>query len=148
MRAPYLCGRMTQWRALSDADVVELAARLRSLDCTWELGQRQVRGGRGPTGRRSPSRSCAAHWRGGLPADRGGGVGGRPQDTVHGHNWWAELPWPSPSDAYRELAGMVVTGLRDSLRITGPQVLVHEAWDGRRGNRALALPLLGLNPKS
>ncbi|MET7366430.1 DUF6301 family protein [Streptomyces sp. NPDC005566] len=29
---------MTQWRALSDAEVVELAARLRSLDCTWESG--------------------------------------------------------------------------------------------------------------
>lgn len=28
---------MTQWRALSDAEVVELAERLRSLDCTWEL---------------------------------------------------------------------------------------------------------------
>ncbi|MFJ4840622.1 DUF6301 family protein [Streptomyces sp. NPDC088746] len=30
-------GRMTQWRALSDAEVVELAARLRSLESTWEL---------------------------------------------------------------------------------------------------------------
>ncbi|WP_393059916.1 DUF6301 family protein [Streptomyces sp. LN549] len=29
---------MTQWRALSDTEVIELAARLRSLDCTWELG--------------------------------------------------------------------------------------------------------------
>ncbi|WP_328895802.1 DUF6301 family protein [Streptomyces sp. NBC_00236] len=29
---------MTHWRALSDTEVVELAARLRSLDCTWELG--------------------------------------------------------------------------------------------------------------
>ncbi|MFI6938597.1 DUF6301 family protein [Streptomyces sp. NPDC050418] len=29
---------MTQWRALSDGEVVEFAARLRSLDCTWELG--------------------------------------------------------------------------------------------------------------
>ncbi|MYQ78115.1 hypothetical protein GTW64_13465 [Streptomyces sp. SID4923] len=29
---------MTQWHALSDSEVVELAARLRSLDCTWELG--------------------------------------------------------------------------------------------------------------
>ncbi|MFD4242148.1 hypothetical protein ACFWP3_11195 [Streptomyces sp. NPDC058525] len=70
-----------------------------------------------------------------------------PQDTVYGHNWRTELPWPSPSDAYRKLAGMTVTGLRDGLRITGPQVLVYEAWDGRRGNRPLALPLLGLTPK-
>ncbi|MET7340101.1 hypothetical protein [Streptomyces sp. NPDC005547] len=71
-----------------------------------------------------------------------------PEDTVYGHNWWAELPWPSPSDAYRKLAGMTVTGLRDALRIAGPQALVYEAWDGRRGNRTLVLPLLGLAAKS
>ncbi|WP_393059915.1 hypothetical protein [Streptomyces sp. LN549] len=70
-----------------------------------------------------------------------------PQDTAYGHNWWAELPWPSPSGAYRNLAGMTVTGLRDGLRITGPEALVYEAWDGRRGNRDLVLPLLGLDPK-
>lgn len=90
------------------------------------------------------------------PALRAGEAGGRliveagwrpPEDTVYGHNWQAELPWPSPSDAYRTLAGMTVTGLRDGLRITGPQALVYEAWDGRRGNRALTLPLLGLAPK-
>jgi hypothetical protein len=71
-----------------------------------------------------------------------------PQDTVYGHNWWTELLWPLPSDAYRELAGMTVAGLRDGLRITGPRALVYEAWDGRRGNRPLALPLLGLPPKN
>ncbi|MGW1184436.1 TY-Chap domain-containing protein [Streptomyces drozdowiczii] len=71
-----------------------------------------------------------------------------PEDTVYGHNWWAKLPWPSPSDAYRKLAGMTVTGLRDALRITGPEALVYEAWDGRRGNRPLVLPLLGLAAKS
>ncbi|MDA5284110.1 hypothetical protein [Streptomyces sp. Isolate_45] len=67
-----------------------------------------------------------------------------PEDTVYGHNWWTELPWPSSSVAYRELAGMTVTGLCDGLRIAGPQALVYEAWDGRRGNRLLTLPLLGL----
>ncbi|MFE3559421.1 hypothetical protein ACFXKW_31880 [Streptomyces sp. NPDC059193] len=71
-----------------------------------------------------------------------------PQDTAYGHNWWTELPWPSPSDAYRNLAVMAVTGLRDGLRIAGPQNLVYEAWDGRRGNRPLVLPLLGLSQKS
>ncbi|MER5894481.1 hypothetical protein [Streptomyces sp. NPDC001876] len=71
-----------------------------------------------------------------------------PEDTVYGHNWWSELPWPSSSVAYRALAGMTVTGLRDGLRITGPQVLVYEAWDGRRGNRPLTLPLLGLTAQS
>lgn len=34
---------------------------------------------------------------------------------------------------------MTVTGLRDGLRITGPEALVYEAWDGRRGNRFDAL---------
>ncbi|MFI7365316.1 TY-Chap domain-containing protein [Streptomyces sp. NPDC050149] len=91
------------------------------------------------------------------PALRAGEAGSRliveagwkpPQDTVYGHNWWAELPWPSPSGAYRKLAGMTVTGLRDGLRITGPEALVYEAWDGRRGNRDLVLPLLGIDPKS
>lgn len=91
------------------------------------------------------------------PALRAGEAGGRlivgagwqpPVDTVYGHNWSAELPWPSPSAAYRELAGMTVTGLRDGLRITGPQALVYEAWDGRRGNRSLTLPLLGLTPQT
>lgn len=43
---------------------------------------------------------------------------------------------------------MTVTGLRDALRVTGPQALVYEAWDGRRGNRALVLPVLGLAAKS
>lgn len=71
-----------------------------------------------------------------------------PEDTVYGHNWWAKLPWPSPSEAYRRLSGMTVTGLRDALRIAGPQALVYEAWDGRRGNRPLPLPLLGLAPQS
>ncbi len=65
-------------------------------------------------------------------------------DTVYGHNWWAKLPWPSPSAAYRGLAGMSVIGLR----IAGPQALVYEAWDGRQGNRTLTLPRLGLNPQT
>ncbi|MER6116430.1 hypothetical protein E6R60_14785 [Streptomyces sp. A0642] len=90
------------------------------------------------------------------PALRAGETGSRliaeagwqpPQDTVYGHNWAVELPWPSPSDAYRALAAMTVTGLRDGLRIAGPQALVYEAWDGRRGNRPLVLPLLGLMPE-
>ncbi|MFE3448675.1 DUF6301 family protein [Nonomuraea sp. NPDC059194] len=38
VKAPRLWELMTQWRALSDARIVELAAQLRSLDCTWELG--------------------------------------------------------------------------------------------------------------
>ncbi|MFJ4840621.1 TY-Chap domain-containing protein [Streptomyces sp. NPDC088746] len=71
-----------------------------------------------------------------------------PEDTVYGHNWWSELPWPSSSVSYRELARMTVTGLRDGLRITGPQDLVYEAWEQRRGNRSLTLPLLGLTAQS
>lgn len=91
------------------------------------------------------------------PALRAGEAGSRliteagwqpPEDTVYGHNWQTELPWPSASGAYRELARMTVTGLRDGLRIAGPQDLVYEAWDERRGNLDLVLPLLGLPPKS
>ncbi|MCX5414950.1 hypothetical protein [Streptomyces sp. NBC_00059] len=70
----------------------------------------------------------------------------QPEDTVHGHNWQAELPWPSPSAAYHRLAAMTVTGLRDALRITSPQTLVYDAWG--RENHPLRLPLLGLTPKT
>ncbi|MGW7414773.1 TY-Chap domain-containing protein [Streptomyces sp. NPDC054863] len=70
----------------------------------------------------------------------------QPEDTVYGHNWQAVLSWPSPSDAYRRLAAMTVTGLRDGLRITDPETLVYEAW--ARGNRPLRMPLLGLAPHS
>ncbi|MFE7799422.1 hypothetical protein [Nocardia sp. NPDC057440] len=34
--------------------------------------------------------------------------------------WWIELPWPVNSAVYRQLAAMVVTGLRDAFRITDP----------------------------
>ncbi|MEU2549597.1 hypothetical protein ABZ618_29915 [Streptomyces roseolus] len=85
------------------------------------------------------------------PTARAGETGNRliteagwrqPEDTVYGHNWQTELPWPSTSDAYRRLAAMTVTGLRDALRITSPETLVYEAWT--RGNRPLRLPSLGL----
>ncbi|MFD5648993.1 hypothetical protein [Streptomyces sp. NPDC127039] len=91
------------------------------------------------------------------PALRAGETGSRliaeagwepPEDTVYGHNWQAGVSWPSPSGAYRELARMTVTGLRDGLRIASPQGLAYEAWDERRGNRPLVLPLLGLDPTS
>ncbi|MEU0101416.1 hypothetical protein [Streptomyces sp. NPDC006267] len=91
------------------------------------------------------------------PALRAGETGGRliaeagwepPQGTVYGHNWQAGLPWPSPANTYRELARMTVTGLRDGFRIVSPRTLVYEAWDERRGNRPLVLPLLGLDQTS
>ncbi|MFI5801382.1 TY-Chap domain-containing protein [Streptomyces sp. NPDC051561] len=70
----------------------------------------------------------------------------RPEDTAYGHNWHTELPWPSDSAAYRRLAAMTVTGLRDGLGIAGPDELVYRAWT--RGNRDLRLPLLGLIAQS
>ncbi|MFI6938598.1 TY-Chap domain-containing protein [Streptomyces sp. NPDC050418] len=91
------------------------------------------------------------------PALRAGVAGSRliveagwrpPVDTAYGHNWWAELAWPSPSAAYRNLAAMSVSGLRDGLRIAGPQALVYEAWDGRQGNRSLTCHRLGLTPQT
>ncbi|MCX5206229.1 hypothetical protein OG897_33095 [Streptomyces sp. NBC_00237] len=88
------------------------------------------------------------------PAARAGESGSRliaeagwqpSEDTVSSHNWETWLGWPSPSGDYRRLARMAVTGLRDGLRITGPETLLYEAWE--RGNRPLRLPLLGLAAK-
>ncbi|MFJ5711434.1 TY-Chap domain-containing protein [Streptomyces sp. NPDC093105] len=59
-------------------------------------------------------------------------------------NWCAELPWPSPSVAYRRLASMVVTGLHVVFRVPAPSSLAYTAWDAEDGNRPLELPLLGL----
>ncbi|KAF0848272.1 TY-Chap domain-containing protein [Nocardia caishijiensis] len=63
----------------------------------------------------------------------------------HVDNWWVELPWPAPSTGYRKLASMAVVGLRDVFGITAPELLTYRAWNGRAGNRALDLPLLGLD---
>ncbi|MGF6882688.1 hypothetical protein ABIA39_001630 [Nocardia sp. GAS34] len=65
-------------------------------------------------------------------------------DEYEDPNWWIELPWPLTSASYRELATMVVIGLRDAALVTAPGDLVYQAWNSRDGNRHLELPLLGI----
>lgn len=65
-------------------------------------------------------------------------------DRKHGDNWWIDLPWPVSTAVYRALAAMVVTGLRDGLGVSNPDLLLYRAWNDRRGNRPLDLPLLCL----
>ncbi|MFI6997692.1 TY-Chap domain-containing protein [Nocardia sp. NPDC050175] len=71
-------------------------------------------------------------------------AGWREPDDDHIENWWVELPWPVASAAYRRVAEMVVTGLRDAFRIAGPTALVYQAWNEKSANSAIELPLLGL----
>ncbi|MET9489969.1 hypothetical protein [Nocardia sp. NPDC006630] len=59
-------------------------------------------------------------------------------------NWWFELPWPVRSAIYRELAAMVVVGLRDAFHVLGPDRLVYQAWNSSANNQPLDLPLLGI----
>ncbi|WP_062987644.1 TY-Chap domain-containing protein [Nocardia anaemiae] len=65
-------------------------------------------------------------------------------DDDHGPYWWIELPWPVNSAIYRQLAAMVVTGLRDAFRISDPGSLTYTAWNKNADERDLHLPLLGL----
>ncbi|CAM5478401.1 hypothetical protein GCM10010329_30030 [Streptomyces spiroverticillatus] len=94
------------------------------------------------------------HWL--EPAVRAGESGARliaeagwrqPESTVPDGNWETSLDWPSPARDYRRLAAMSVAGLRDGLRISGPEALVYDAWSPP-GNRPLRLPLLGIEPKA
>jgi hypothetical protein len=64
-----------------------------------------------------------------------------------GDNWWVELPWPVASAIYRQLASMVVVGLRDALGMTSPMLMTYDAWNGNDGNRPLEMPQLGLARK-
>ncbi|MFD6875041.1 MULTISPECIES: HEAT repeat domain-containing protein [unclassified Streptomyces] len=59
------------------------------------------------------TRCCAPGKAGCRPIAEAGW--GPPEETVLGHNWWTELPWPSSSVAWSEPGGMMVTGLRDLL---------------------------------
>jgi hypothetical protein len=65
-------------------------------------------------------------------------------DEDHSGNWWHDSAWPIDSAGYRQLASMVVTGLRDAFRISDLSAFHYEAWNGNAGNRKLDLPLLGL----
>nr|WP_222595092.1 hypothetical protein [Nocardia ninae] len=69
-------------------------------------------------------------------------------DADHCDNWWFELPWPADAGAYRRLASMIVTGLRDAYRVVAPDRLVYDAWNESAGNRKFELPRTGLIRKS
>ncbi|MRH89500.1 hypothetical protein GFY24_18955 [Nocardia sp. SYP-A9097] len=71
-------------------------------------------------------------------------TGWHPPDQSDRDNWWVELPWPITSAIYRELAAMVVIGLRDAFHVSGPARLVYRAWNSKAGNRPFDLPLLGI----
>ncbi|WP_051152721.1 TY-Chap domain-containing protein [Nocardia niigatensis] len=59
-------------------------------------------------------------------------------------NWWVELPWPVTSAIYRQLAAMVVIGLKDAFHVSSPTRLVYKAWNSNAGNRRFDLPRLGI----
>ncbi|MCC3314126.1 TY-Chap domain-containing protein [Nocardia africana] len=72
----------------------------------------------------------------------------RPETSPEGgDNWWVELPWPVPSAIYRQLASMVVVGLRDALGMPSPTLMNYDAWNANDGNRPLEMPQLGLARK-
>ncbi|WP_405165572.1 hypothetical protein OG203_11000 [Nocardia sp. NBC_01499] len=71
-------------------------------------------------------------------------AGWQQPDPDHCDNWWYELRWPATSDAYRRLASMIVTGLRDAYRVATPDHLVYDAWNEHAGNRKFELPRTGL----
>ncbi len=66
-------------------------------------------------------------------------------DPDHVGNWWIEVPWPVASAIYRQLATMVITGLRDGLAVEQPADLRYEAWNEKAANEPMDLPLLGLH---
>ncbi|MCX4093055.1 TY-Chap domain-containing protein [Nocardia sp. alder85J] len=71
-------------------------------------------------------------------------VGWQTPDPTDSDNWWVELPWPVTSALYRQLATMVVIGLRDAFGVAEPAQLAYRAWNGNDRNRPIELPRLGL----
>ena len=45
-------------------------------------------------------------------------------------NWHVDLPWPSATARYRQLAAMSVAALRDVYGVPAPGELVYRAWQG------------------
>lgn len=70
-------------------------------------------------------------------------LGWNDPDNSH-HNRWADLRWPALSADYHRIATMAIDGLVRGFGISGPEVLVYDAWNERDRNRAIELPLLGL----
>nr|WP_157555321.1 hypothetical protein [Nocardia crassostreae] len=72
-------------------------------------------------------------------------VGWQPSGNPdHGTLWWIELPWPVSDLICRQLATMIVTGLRDFHRISSASTLAYDAWDLDANERTIDLPLLGI----
>ncbi|MBO2465247.1 TY-Chap domain-containing protein [Actinomadura violacea] len=72
-------------------------------------------------------------------------LGWRPPARELGRdNWWDTLDWPATAAQYRELATKAVLGLRDGYRISSEAPFYYHAWNERRGNEPVDLPLLGL----
>ncbi|QKG23461.1 hypothetical protein ACTIVE_5104 [Actinomadura verrucosospora] len=72
-------------------------------------------------------------------------LGWRPPARELGRdNWWDTLDWPATTAQYRELATMAVLGLRDGYRISSEAPFCYTAWNARKGNEPVHLPLLGL----
>ncbi|MGW5106654.1 TY-Chap domain-containing protein [Nocardia sp. NPDC004123] len=70
-------------------------------------------------------------------------AGWHPPD-IDWDNWWFQVPRAVQPVAGRELAAMVIVGLRDAFHVPSPDRLVYTAWNARAGNRPLDLPLLGI----
>lgn len=56
-------------------------------------------------------------------------------------NWYTDLAWPAPAEAYRRLAQQVVATLTEVLGIARPADLRYQAWQSRTG-RTLHLDAL------
>ncbi|MER7174441.1 DUF6301 family protein [Streptomyces mesophilus] len=145
---------MTQWRALSDAEVVEFAARLRSLDCTWELGAT-------PSARRSAQFPRQAlmirpRWElldtgfkrtGRATARRGSAQDGQLVERVQLRLTDYTVEWDLPLDAFVRMAAALGTSLGEPTdRRPGADAEIH--WAGvdttlvlRRSGSAVYLEL-------
>jgi hypothetical protein len=48
-------------------------------------------------------------------------------------NWYTDLPWPAPAEAYRRLAQQVVATLTEVLGLARPADLRYQAWQSTTG---------------
>lgn len=60
-------------------------------------------------------------------------------------NWYTDLPWPAPAEAYRRLARQVVTTLTAVLGVGRPADLRYQAWQSATGRDLRLDALAGLD---
>ncbi|MGV9408588.1 TY-Chap domain-containing protein [Nocardia sp. NPDC003693] len=60
-------------------------------------------------------------------------------------NWWCQVPYPLPAPSSRQVAAMVVAGLRDGFHLPSPELLKYTAWDPLNSNRPLTFPMLRMH---